>query len=164
MTAETPEEANERPEGMPPEKASHRSVSLRRESTGHYTVTNARGGTMSLGDETDFTPVELLLAGIAGCTSIDVDHLTVRRAVPDKFVVDVEAEKVADERGNHLDDIVVTFRIAYPAGAGGDAARRILPDIVAKSHDRLCTVSRTIMIGTDIRTEIVTPAGRPSEG
>ncbi len=142
----------ERPAELPPEKPSHRSISLERRTTGHYTVTNARGGSLSLGEEGDFTPVELLLAGIAGCTAIDVDHLTVRRAEPRSFVVDVAAEKVADERGNHLQDIVVTFRVRYPEGDGGDAARRILPDIAARSHDRLCTVSRTIMLGTDITT------------
>lgn len=145
---------NERPADLPPEKPHHRHISLSRDDTGHYTVANARGGTLTIGGEQDFTSVELLLAGIAGCTSIDVDHLTVRRAVPESFVVDVDAEKVADERGNHLDDITVTFRIVYPEGDGGDRARAILPDIVAKSHDRLCTVSRTIMLGTDIRTVI----------
>ncbi len=143
---------DDRPAELPPESPSHRHVSLHRDDTGHYTVTNARGSTLTIGGETDFTPVELLLAAIAGCTSIDVDHLTVRRAVPDSFVVDVDAQKVADERGNHLDDLTVTFRIVYPEGDGGDRARAILPDIVAKSHDRLCTVSRTIMIGTDITT------------
>jgi putative redox protein len=146
--------SSDRPAEMPPEKPAHRHVSLSRDDTGHYTVTNARGSTLTLGGEDDFTPVELLLAAIAGCTSIDVDHLTVRRAVPESFVVDVDAQKVADEQGNHLDDIVVTFRIAYPEGEGGDRARAILPDIVQKSHDRLCTVSRTVMIGTPITTVI----------
>jgi len=145
---------HERPAEMPPEKPNHRHVSLRRDDTGRYTVTNARGGSLTIGGDDDFTSVELLLAGIAGCTSIDVDHLTVRRAVPESFVVDVDAQKVADSRGNHLDDITVTFRIVYPEGRGGDAARAILPDIVQKSHDRLCTVSRTIMSGTDITTVI----------
>jgi putative redox protein len=147
--------STDRPAEMPPEKPAHRHVSLTRDDTGHYTVTNARGSTLTIGGEGDFTPVELLLAAIAGCTSIDVDHLTVRRAVPDSFVVDVDAEKVADEQGNHLDDITVTFRIAYPEGEGGDRARAILPDIVQKSHDRLCTVSRTVMIGTPVATAIV---------
>lgn len=146
--------SSDRPAEMPPEKPAHRHVSLSRDDTGQYTVTNAHGGTLSLGREGDFTPVELLLAGIAGCTSVDVDHLTVRRAVPESFVVDVDAQKVADEQGNHLQDITVTFRIVYPEGEGGDRARAILPDIVRKSHDRLCTVSRTVEIGTPITTTI----------
>jgi len=146
----------ERPADLPPEKPSHRSISLGRREKGHYTVTNVRGGTIpvSSGDNADFTPVELLLAGIAGCTSVDVDFLTARRAEPESFEVEVEAKKVSDEQGSHLRDIVVTFRVGYPQGAGGDAARAILPDIVRKSHDRLCTVSRTVMLGADIRAVI----------
>ncbi len=146
--------SSDRPAEMPPEKPAHRHISFSRDDTGHYTVTSAAGATLTIGGAANFTPVELLLAGLAGCTATDVDHLTVRRAVPESFVVAVDAEKVADDRGNHLDDITVTFRIAYPECAGGDAARAILPDIVKKSHDRLCTVSRTIMLGTDITTVI----------
>jgi uncharacterized OsmC-like protein len=146
---------NERPAELPPEKPKHRHVSLRREETGRYTITNARGGTLSVGSsEEDFTAVELLLSAIAACSSIDVDYVTGRRAQPDAFDVDVDAEKVADERGNHLDDIVLTFKVAFPEGGGGDAARRLLPDIVRKSHERLCTVSRTIMLGTEITARI----------
>ena len=36
----------------------------------------------------------------------------------------------------------------------GEKARAILPDIVKKSHDRLCTVSRTIELGPHIATRI----------
>lgn len=139
-----------RPAELPPEKSAHRSVSLTRDALGHYTVTNARGGTMTLGDDADFTPVELLLAGIAGCSAIDVDYFTSRRAEPLEFVADVEAEKIADEQGNRLTDLVLTFRVAFPEGEGGDAARAVLPDIVKRSHDRLCTVSRTIEVGTPV--------------
>jgi putative redox protein len=48
----------------------------------------------------------------------------------------------------------VTFRVAFPAGEAGDAARAVLPDIVRQSHDRLCTVSRTIELGTPVSTRI----------
>lgn len=145
-----------RPTELAPDKPAHRTTTLTRRDKGHYTATNPRGGTIPVsgGDNDDFTPVELLLAGVAGCTAIDVDHLTARRAEPEGFEVEVEAEKVADEHGNHLRDIVVTFRVTYPDGDGGDAARAILPDIVAKSHDRLCTVSRTVMLGAGVRTVI----------
>ena len=146
---------SERPAELPPEKPKHRHVSLRREETGRYTITNARGGTMRVGgSDEDFTAVELLLSAIAACSSIDVDYVTGRRAQPDSFDVDLDAEKVGDERGNHLEDIVMTFRVRFPDGDAGDAARRLLPDIVRKSHERLCTVSRTIMLGTHITIRI----------
>jgi uncharacterized OsmC-like protein len=134
----------------------HRSVTVERASQGVYTVTNARGGqiTLGTGSDTDFNPTELLLAAIGGCTAIDVDILTSRRAEPDRFRVQVGASKIRDSGGNRLTDVEVTFQITFPAGEQGDAARGILPDAVKKSHDRLCTVGRTVELGTPIGTKI----------
>ena len=58
----------------------HRSIQMSRTGTGTYLVTNARGGTMSIGsgESADFTPVELLLTAIGGCSAIDVDFITSR--------------------------------------------------------------------------------------
>ena len=135
--------------------SAHRIVTVQRIANGQFTITNARGGQISFGSGgTDFTPTELLLAAIGGCTAIDVDILTSRRAEPDAFEVLVDAEKVRDEAGNHLTDIEVTFRITFPGGAQGDEARALLPDVVKKSHDRLCTVGRTVEIATPIATRI----------
>ena len=133
-----------------------RHVSVDRAGEKKYTATNERGGTIAIGDGsgTEFTPVELLLAAIAGCTAIDVDVVTTRRAEPVSFRVDADALKVRDAEGSHLTDIAVTFRIEFPDGEAGDSARAILPDIVKKSHDRLCTVSRTIELGTPVRSVI----------
>jgi len=138
-------------------ESTHRQVRIERIANSRYTVTNERGGqmTVSSGQGTDFTPVELLLTAIGGCTAIDVDILTSRRAEPDSFTVEVGAEKVHDEKGrNLLTDITVTFRIAFPDGEGGDKARALLPDAVKKSHERLCSVSRTVELGTPITTHI----------
>lgn len=134
----------------------HRQVSIERISNSRYTVTNGRGGQMAIdtGGGTDFTPVDLLLAAIGGCTAADVDVLTSRRAEPDRFEVEVGAEKIKDANGNHLADITVTFRITFPDGQAGDKARAILPDAVRQSHERYCTVSRTVELGTPITPRI----------
>ena len=51
-----------------------RSVSLRRASAGTFVATNVRGGELTFGGADDqFSPVELLLVAIAGCTAMDVD-------------------------------------------------------------------------------------------
>ena len=131
----------------------HRSISMTRVEKGLYEVTNARGGTMLLGgggDSTDFTPVELLLAAIAGCSATDVDFITSKRAEPESYTVTAEGDKVRDDNGNHLDNLTVRFSVAFPEGAAGDAAREMLPKAIAMSHDRLCTVSRTVVLGTPI--------------
>ena len=134
--------------------SAHRSVRLERIENSRYTAINERGGKITIGGETDFTPVELLLVAIGGCTAVDVDVLTSRRAEPDFFEIIVDAEKARDAAGNHLTDLQVTFRIAFPAGEQGDKARELLPDAVRKSHDRLCTVSRTVELSTPIATRI----------
>ena len=133
-----------------------RRIELARIEKARYTATNIRGGTMTIGEgkDADFTPVELLLVAIGACTAIDVDYITSKRAEPTALDVDVTANKVRDELGNHLNDIVATFRARFPDGPDGDAARAVLPDAVKKSNERLCTVSRTIEIGTPITPHI----------
>ena len=136
-----------------------RSVNLRRTSLGHYEVSNARGGTMivGVGDGAEFTPVELLLAALGGCTGADIDYITSKRAEPDSFVVHVTGDKVRDDSGgNRLVDLAVELRVTFPEGAAGDAARDMLPRAVRMSHDRLCTVSRTVEVGTPVASRLTT--------
>jgi putative redox protein len=119
-------------------------------------VTNARGVELILDNtgEAHFTPVELLLAAIAGCTGLDVDALTSRRAEPESFALRITADKVRDEAGNRLENIQVVFEVRFPEGEAGDAARAVLPSMVAKSHDRICTVTRTVERGTPVAPRI----------
>ncbi len=130
----------------------HRSISMARSGSGTYLVTNARGGTISIGsgESDDFTPVELLLTAIAGCSAVDVDFITSRLAEPTAFTVTAGGEKLRDELGNHMGEIEVSFRVRFPDGDEGDRARERLPRAIAQSHDRLCTVSRSVQLGTPI--------------
>jgi putative redox protein len=134
----------------------HRQVSIARDAAGKYTVTNERGGTIPVGTGGDgeFTPVELMLAAIGACTGVDVDILTSRRAEPTEFTIEVGAEKIRDALGSRLTDIAVTFHVAFPDGAGGDAARELLPGAVRRSHDSLCTVSKTVELGTPVTSKV----------
>lgn len=130
----------------------NRSVSMERVSKGVFDVTNVRGGTIRIGggEGPEFTPVELLLTAIAGCSAVDVDFITSKRAEPEAFVVTASGEKLKDERGNHMGDLQVRFSLTFPEGEAGDRAREMLPKAIAMSHDRLCTVSRTVELGTPI--------------
>jgi putative redox protein len=132
-----------------------RSVTLRRTSLGQYEVRNARGGTITVGvgDGVEFTSVELLLAALGGCTGADVDYITSKRAEPDSFVVHVTGDKLRDETGgNRLVNLAIELRVTFPEGAAGDAAREALPRAARISHDRLCTVSRTVELGSPVDT------------
>jgi putative redox protein len=134
----------------------HRSVTLDRLEEGIYLARNARGHELRFGskDPDGFTPVELFLASIAACTAVDVDIVTGRRSPADRFEARMDARYVRDEAGNRLEDLVLTFQVRFPEGAAGDAARDILPKVVKTSHDKTCTVSRTVEIGTPISVAI----------
>jgi len=132
-----------------------KSVVVERTALGVYQIRNVRGGAITLYvNDTDFTAVELLLGAIGACTINDVDHLTSRRAEPESLSVEVSGNKTTDEGGNIMRDVTVTFRAAFPEGPEGDAARAALPRAVAASHDRLCTVSRTVQTATPVTTVI----------
>jgi putative redox protein len=132
----------------------HREVSLTRTAPGEFEVRNSRGGSIRIGGTRDeqFRPVELLLAAIAGCSAIDVDAITGRRAEPESFEVRSAGEKVRDDDGNHMADLQLTFTVRFPEGPEGDEAREMLPKAIKMSHDRLCTVSRTVILPTPIAT------------
>lgn len=134
-----------------------RQVQFERTANSKYEVRNVRGGTLSVGSgaDTDFTPVELLLAAIGTCTAIDVDIVTSRRAEPTEFRAVVRGNKVRDpEEGNCIENLAVEFTIRFPEGADGDKAREALPRALKMSHDRLCTVSRTVELGTPVTTTL----------
>ncbi|MFH8447761.1 OsmC family protein [Streptomyces fungicidicus] len=139
---------------------SRRSVVIGRTGPGHFVATNARGGTIRFstasGDDRggDFTPVELLLAAIGGCTAADVDAATGRHAESARFSVSVTGDKTSDELGNRMTGLTVTFGVTFPDGEGADRARAILPRAVKASHDRLCTVSRTVETGTPVTVTV----------
>jgi putative redox protein len=50
--------------------------------------------------------------------------------------------------------VEITYRITFPPGEEGDKARSVLPEAVRQSHDRLCTVGRTVELPTPIATRI----------
>jgi putative redox protein len=132
-----------------------RSVSMERLSKGRFRATNTHGATIVVGEGDDnFSPVELLLTALAACSAIDVDYIVGKRDEPASFRVRGEANKVRDERGNHLSDIVVTFDARFEGTEAGKAAQDVLARAVQQSHDRLCTVSRTIELGTKVQSVI----------
>ena len=129
-----------------------RAVRLTRLGHGRYEAVNARGGTIEFSTDRDqtFTPVELFLASIAGCTAIDVDFITAKRSEPLRFKVSMTANKVRDDYGNRLVNLAMAFDVVFPDDDSGRAAAEVLPDAIIRSHDRLCTVSRTVEIGTPV--------------
>ena len=129
-----------------------RQLDLTQIGEGRYKAVNVRGGVLPIGSgrDPDFTPVELLLAALAGCTAIDVGLITGKRAQPEEFGIHVEGHKIRDDGGSHLVDLSVTVAIRFPEGEEGDRARDVLPRAIRQTGDRLCTVGRTLQLGTSI--------------
>ena len=130
-----------------------RSVELTRIGPARFKATTARGGETFFGTggaDPDFTPIELLLAAIAGCSALDVEAITHKRTSSTTFDVRAEGRKVRDADGNHLTGIRVSFDLAFPEGPDGEAARDRVQSAIEMSRDRLCTVSRTVQLGEDV--------------
>ena len=130
-----------------------REIDMVRIGERRYKATNGRGGVLPIGsgEDPDFTPVELLLAALAGCGAIDLDFMTGKRAPFASFAAHASGHKVRDEGGNHLTGLTVTFDVSFPEGEGGDAARESLARSVQKIQDRLCTVGRTVTLGDPVQ-------------
>jgi len=135
-----------------------RKVEIERLSLGRYRATNDRGGSVTIGgDDAEFTAVELFLAALGSCGAADVDYITNKRAEPESFRVTVTGDKIRDDGGNRMTNLAITFRVTFPPDA--DAAREMLPRAVARSHDRLCTVSRTVQLGAPVEDRIASNDG-----
>jgi putative redox protein len=139
-----------------------RRVELERIDRDHYRAHNVRGGVLDFGsgDDEQFTPVELLLIAIGGCTGIDVDYMVGKRVDPTAMSITVTGDKIRDESGNRMTNLRVDLAATFPNGPAGDQARERLPGALAKSRDRICTVSRTVALGTPIESRIVAPQGQ----
>jgi putative redox protein len=133
-----------------------RSVEMERIGAHLYRARNSRGGSLIFGaaDGPEFSPIELLLVAIGGCTALDVEYITGKRAEATTLAVTARGDKIRDESGNRMANLEVTFRVEFPAGEAGDAARAVLPDALRKSHDRLCTVSRTVELASPVTARL----------
>ena len=133
-----------------------RRVSLERTSRGRLLARNERGSSLAvgMGEDCDFTPVELLLVAIAGCTAIDVDLITSKRSAPEEFSVDASGVKIRDQHGNRLVELDIDFRVRFTDSEAGRAAEDVLQRALVASHDRLCTVTRTVSVESPVTARL----------
>jgi uncharacterized OsmC-like protein len=125
-------------------------------------ATNKSGDTIEVGEgEGAFSPVELMLAALGACTAIDVDYLVSKRDEPTSLRIKVDADKIRDDGGNRLTDFVVTFDAQFADTDAGHTAEQAMPWAVQQSHDRLCTITRTLELGATVDSVI---APLPADG
>ncbi|OMH29301.1 oxidoreductase [Tersicoccus phoenicis] len=137
-----------------------RSIDLTRDATGRYTARNATGAAVTFGRAEDLlSPVELLLAAIAGCSAIDVDTVTSRRTEPTEFRVEATGRKVVEDGASRVEDLRLSFRLAFDDDDAGRQAAGMVDRLVALSHDKNCTVSRTVEHGTPVANDVEVRVG-----
>lgn len=134
-----------------PEITKQYAVDVERVGPTHYKASNAAGTSLEFGSgEGLLSPVELLLAAVAGCASVDVDVVTGRRAEPTEFKVHVEGDRVNEEGASRLSDVRVSFNVTFDDSPEGRQAQGMVERLVQVSHDKDCTVSRTVEHATNV--------------
>src|SRR4026209_957495 len=114
---------------------SERTVDLVRTGKARFTASNVRGGTIEIGDGVEddaFTPIELLLATLGGCSGLDLDAILGKRAEFEFLGITARADKARDDNGTHLVNIQIPFDAEFPEGDAGQSARDFLPKAMAK--------------------------------
>src|SRR3990170_946463 len=129
-----------------------RFVDLTRMGQERYKATNRRGGVLPIGSggDPDFTPVELLLAALAGCAAVDIELITSKRVEPTTFEIRTTGHKVRDEQGSHLVGLTIHLDVRFPDGDPGDRARGPLPGALREPGARLCSVAGAVALGEPV--------------
>lgn len=128
-------------------------VSVQRTQQGRFRATNAAGAQVEVGTGKDiFTPVELLLAALGACSSIDPDTVISRRAEPRSFTAEVSADYVREDE-NYLRDVLIHLAVELEDSADARRAARTVQRALAHAHGKTCTVARTLERRTEVRAE-----------
>ncbi|MFG3440083.1 OsmC family protein [Nonomuraea sp. NPDC047897] len=127
------------------------NVRVERTDDGGFRATNDRGAEVRMGggeEDGVFTPVELLLAAVGGCNIVTVEPLTAKRGHQlVRLAMTVAADKV---ESNLLGPVTITYDVELPS----EEADEVYRAVAQRVHDKYCTVSRTLMEGTEVRLEL----------
>lgn len=123
-----------------------------------FTATNEENNTVSMdaspsigGEGTGFRPMEILLAGLGGCSGIDVVNiLQKKKQAFDKFEVLINGHRDANEVPSLFKDIEVEFRVE-----GKDIQNEKIISAVQLSMDKYCSVAKTLEKTATIRYTIL---------
>ncbi|MEU2503224.1 OsmC family protein [Streptomyces sp. NPDC007863] len=131
------------------------------ERTGYrrWTARNDRGAEVLMaaaddeGAQPSFTPVELLLAAMAGCGGLVIDR-TARAVEHDGLRIVVESVSTPEDEGR-IGRIRVSYEVELPES--NPKAAEVFARGVRLTHEKFCTVSRTVEHGA--RVEAILPDG-----
>ncbi|MFC7343790.1 OsmC family protein [Saccharopolyspora griseoalba] len=116
-----------------------------------FVATNERGASVEIGRdgaEGAFTPGELLLAAVAGCSAVTSENLLIRRLGEDAPLT-VRADRTKTPEDKHkFAAIQAAFDVDLSAVPEDD--RDKLVDAVERAIAKYCTVSRSVEESTPI--------------
>lgn len=129
------------------------SVHLDRVAQGRFRAENERGASIEVGLGDDvFTPVELLLAALGACSSIDPDAVISRRMEPESFSAEVSADYVREDE-NYLRDVLLRLAVELEDSPEAHRAARVIERALAAAHGKTCTVARTLERRTEVQAQ-----------
>ena len=76
--------------------------------------------------------------------------MTSRRTEPESFQVRAEGDRVDEDGASRLSDVRVTFDLSFPSTPDGEKARALVDNLIRISHEKDCTVSRTVEHATNV--------------
>ncbi|MFP3988070.1 OsmC family protein [Streptomyces sp. E11-3] len=126
-----------------------------------WTARNDRGAEVRIaaaddpGSQPSFTPVELLLAALGGCGGLVVDR-TARAVDHDDLRIVVESVSAPEDDGR-VGKVRISYELDIPEGANGGRAAEVFARGVRLTHEKHCTVSRTVEHGACV--EAILPDG-----
>jgi putative redox protein len=110
-----------------------------------YIAENKFGATVLMGKSTDgspaISPMEMLLAALAGCTAIDiVDILRKKRQLPSDFKIRVRGNQRTDE----YPKVYTAFEVEYLLW-GENLVEKDVEQAIQLSEEKYCSVGGTLL-------------------
>jgi putative redox protein len=117
-----------------------------------YVATNVAGGKVLMGKDVDgkpgINPMEMLLAGLAGCTAMDViDILKKKRQTPTQFKLKVSGNQLVDVFPKLFSELKIEYLLW-----GDELKEKDVAQAIQLSEEKYCSVGGTLSKAGHIRS------------
>lgn len=130
-------------------------IELTHQSDYHATITDNRGYTIDIDNKSvdnpkGASPMELLLMGLAGCSSIDIVHILDKQKIkPDSLNIEVHGNRQVDATPALFTDIHATVKVT------GDVKPDRIYRAAKLSFEKYCSVSKTLEATAKITFSVI---------